>query len=735
MEATVSEPEHFYQVSIALGRLRQQLSVTQAAVAHRAGLDQSRISRIEKGERGTPEEIVRTLDALAALGSPEASALKDFAKLEWRFVEPPSFWNPDRACLEIADEALGRIEEFLADEERPWPLRRQMERHRDTLLRGTTFLSRVNHNIAFIGEIGVGKSTALSFVFDLLVPPSVAERPMDRPVLETGAGGTTICEVHIKRGPEFGIFVVPVDDSELTQSVADFCAAKFLIAHSAQRDGSDTIGVSREVERAIRNMCGLVRRRGVGHDGKPNPDPVMELARSCASEDELRARILEAMNLSERTRREVWYDSATRKNPLEWLSRAFRDVNNGRMADVMLPRSIDLLIPDFAKAFGELEITVIDTKGVDDVAVREDLDQRLKDPRTAVVFCSRFNDAPGTSSKLLLQHMRQTFSEPVNTGKVSILALPRSGEARAMKDDAGEQALDDQEGYAFKKMQVDGELAADDLIGVPMMFFNVEGDQAEGVRLELLRQLARMRATVADRVFDLCAAADELIQNSEAQALNAALEEVASRLNMFLRTHGRAGARERNAYEEALSTIGSIRYAATLWAATRRNGEYYGLSVLHQIGVGAARDARTRTASWFKSLEDYLAVMRDDSGLALASRSIEQINQSAQASRTIFLEAVQRAGMEVYREALGQSDVWIHCASEWGQGPGFKVRVAGRLRQWFESHQELKDRLEGIVESLWHQHVMAPIMRLVAEEAPEAGAKGTVIQFPSRPAA
>ena len=59
------------------------------------------------------------------------------------------------------------------------------------------------------------------------------------------------------------------------------------------------------------------------------------------------------------------------------------------------------------------------------------LDHLLKDPRTSVVLCSRFNDAPGTSAKAFLQHMKQTFSERFDVGKVSILSLPRTGEARA----------------------------------------------------------------------------------------------------------------------------------------------------------------------------------------------------------------------------------------------------------------------------------------------------------------
>src|SRR5262249_16002342 len=154
----------------------------------------------------------------------------------------------------------------------------------------------------------------------------------------------------------------------------------------------------------------------------------------------------------------------------------------------------------------------------------------------------------------------------------------------------------------------------------------------ESVREALFGQLNRMRTTVENRLFDLCAAADEVMKNHEAQALTAAMEEVAERLLSFLETHATLHARERHAYTEALPTIGSVRYAATLWAATRRNGEYSGLNVIHHIGVGAARDARLRSERWFASLKDYLAVLKDDEGLQLALKTIDQMGRSAIAS-------------------------------------------------------------------------------------------------------
>ncbi|QTI82098.1 helix-turn-helix domain-containing protein (plasmid) [Roseomonas marmotae] len=707
------------RLSAVIGRLRSDLGVTQAEVAKAAGLDQSRVSRIEKGDISNAVDTDRVLDALQKLGSTDVAAYRDFASREWLHIEPPTFWNPQRVVLEETEDMLCAVEDFLSDEDRPWPLRRAIEGHKATLLRGAAYLLKLKHNLAFIGDIGVGKSTALAFAFDLLVPTSPSTKAMDRTVLETGAGGTTICEVHIRRGPEFGLSVLPLSDAELRSLVADFCAAKQIALKSDDRALREAAAVSRETERAIRNMAGLTRKT-IREDGKITyQDPVQDLVEACATEDELRTRVLELMRLGERTRRDLWYESSSLLQPMEWLAKTFREVNNGRLPDVSLPKSIDLVIPAFGKDFGELDITVIDTKGVDDVAVREDLDLRLRDPRTAVVFCSKFNDAPGVSSKTLLQHMRQTFSEPLSAGKVAVMALPRPDEALAMKDDMGETAMSDEEGYAFKEMQVQSDLQASDLPEIPVLFFNAQSDPAESIRKSLLGQLNQMREAAAERLSDLCAAVNEILENHEAQTMIFAVEEVAKRMRDFLGAHSKLGARERLAYRDVLTTVQGVRHASTLWAATRRSGTYTGLNIMHQVGMGAARDAVLRSNRWFASLEDTLAALKQDKDLVIATRTIDQIGQRAATSRKAFLEAVQRAGTEVYHGPLKDSDVWQKCAEQWGMGPGFKGRVAGELEKWFESRADLKEQLEEMVNSLWERTVLAPLMRLADETTPE----------------
>jgi hypothetical protein len=102
------------------------------------------------------------------------------------------------------------------------------------------------------------------------------------------------------------------------------------------------------------------------------------------------------------------------------------------------------------------------------------------------------------------------------------------------------------------------------------------------------------------------------------------------------------------------------------------------------------------------------------------------MGQSATTSRTAYLEAIQRAGMEVYREPLSQAPVWTTCAAHRGAGSD--------LEAWFDSRDDVKDTREEIATTLWEQLVLAPMRRLVVENAPEISAAGNIIPFPSRAA-
>lgn len=710
-------------VGQAISLFRSEVGATQSQLAVKAGIDQSRVSRIEKGEPGTPAELNKLVEALSALGSKDAADYATFLGKSWEHVERPDFTNPQRNILELAEEQLRQIASFLDEKERPWPLKRQLERQRAAIEASAVYLGKTVHQIAFIGEVGVGKSTAISFLYGLLDPSSSTADLRERVVLETGGGHTTLCEVNIRRGPGFGIVVQAQSDEEFRSLVSDFCAATWLRRVTVDGQKNDSVNVSEEVQRALRNMSGLTVKRERDTQGRTSSrDQAAELAAQCATEEEFRARVIERMNLERRTRREIWIEDVGARTAMQQLRKLFRDINNGRVIDVPMPASIDLLVPGFGSEVSGLTVSAVDTKGLDEIAVRADLDARLKDSRTHVVLCSTFNQAPSTSVQLLLDHLRNAHGVRVDTGKVSVMALPRDEEAMAVKDDSGEPPIDDEDGYNLKRDQILRTLASGDgaLSGVPIYFFNAKRDDAAKVRAQLIEQVVNLRKSYEDRLLDECAAADEVVRNHETQAFTSAVQAVADQLSNFLGAHAPLPPRVRQPSAELIEAMGGIRYASTIWAMTRRNGEYYNFSVSHQVGAGGAKDALLRSKTWFEKLQGILDTLKQDGDLVLAQKTIQQVEASAAGWRRAFAEAARTAAVEVYRGPL-ESDValWTKCAGQWGQGPGFKGRVERLIRNWFEAQAELNQKLESVMAALWEDAVVKPLGRLSNESAIE----------------
>ncbi len=706
-----------------IAKIRAEVGATQTQVAAKSGVDQSRVSRIEKGEVGSTGELNRVIDALEALGSATAKAYRAYLFKDWKYVERPDFRNPQLSIIELAEEALGNIDVFLTEEERPWPLKRQLERQRSAIEASASYLGKTHHQIAFIGEVGVGKSTAISFLYGLLDPAPASPELKERVVLETGGGHTTLCEVNIRRGPEYGIVVQAQSDEEMRNLANDFCAATWLRRAGGEAQKNDSVNVSEEVQRALRNMSGLTVKRERDAQGKTTSrDQALELANECATEEEFRSRVIERMKLELRTRREIWIEDASGKTAMQQLRKQFRDINNGRLADVPFPASIDLLVPGFGTEVPGLTISAVDTKGLDEIAVRADLDARLKDSRTHVVLCSTFNQAPSTSVQLLLDHLRNAHGMRVDAGKVSVLALPRDDEAMAVKDDSGEPPIDDDDGYNLKREQILRTLAGGDgsFRGVPILFFNAKKDDGAKGRGEIVEQVVRLRKTYEERLLDECAAADEVIRHHETQAFTAAVQAVADNLGNFLGAHAALPPRVRQPSQELTEAMGSIRYASTIWAMTRRKGEYYNFSVSHQVGAGGAKDALLRSKMWFEKLQGVLDTLKHDEDLALARKTIQQVESSAAGWRRAFADAARTAAVEVYRSPLeADVDLWSRCAAQWGAGPGFKLRVERIIREWFEARTELNQKLETVMVALWEESVIRPLERLSDEGAGE----------------
>ena len=78
-------------------------------------------------------------------------------------------------------------------------------------------------------------------------------------------------------------------------------------------EGDERAQVGGEIERAIRNMSGLVRRKTTVDGKTVYLDPIHDLIRDSQSAEEFRAWVIDRMDLGNRTITEIWYESGTRK--------------------------------------------------------------------------------------------------------------------------------------------------------------------------------------------------------------------------------------------------------------------------------------------------------------------------------------------------------------------------------------------------------------------------------------
>lgn len=696
--STMSNPIGAAALGQRVAQLREAAGMKQADLARQVTWSQAVLSRIEAGEREVTSEELDEL--LARIGTPEASALAEIVSRRWRQLPSPPLDHSDHQLLWAAEEvACALAAQAQAEEIRPAFLRR-LEEYLAELKQAVGLLLRREHSIAFIGAIGIGKSTAICRATGLEVlvgdgPPS--------PVLETGAGGITLCEVSLKLGPGYGVIVTPRSTEEVREDVADF--ADLLLTRAEVGTASDAVedgqrAVPRELERAIRNLSGLRPNRTKGPDGKfIRKDPAKDLAVEIGSTRELTVEILSRMELPKRDRRESWHDVSSNMSPLDWLKQMFEQINNGRHPDFSLPAHVDLIVPALLET-GDLTVSVIDTRGIDRVTARADLEEHLMDTHTVSVLCSGFNDAPAQPVQHLLERARDIRNTLVNT-HASILVLARPGEALAVKDEIGERAESDEEGYALKGEQIASALTPVGMQDLPVEFFNSFMDDPERLKAFITGRVEATRETFRRNLQAVVDSARELLANLEREQVLEVQRDASRHIATWLKNHVDPPNVGDHVYDTLMAQIRSA-HVSTINASIRREGEWYLLSYTHQLGFGARRIAVASLRDWlmeFRGIATNLLETHPEAAelLGQATRLMDQAYDE-------LLKKMQVAGASLYREELQRAQVlWMELSREWGTGLGYRDRVAQRQGKWFEEgdQDQVEAEILGILRREW----------------------------------
>ena len=682
------------QLGHRLAQLRERTGTKQAELARKITWSPAVLSRVEAGERAISDEELTTL--LKAIGTGEAADLAVILHRDWQYLPRPPLDHPDQHLLWRAEQMTSELQAAGTIPGTPAAFRTRLDEYVKEIRRLAGMLLRREHQIAFIGHIGIGKSTAICRATSLEIAGSQGRTV---PVLETGGGGITLCEVHLGPGPGHGIIVEPRTHDDIRSDVEDFVDQ---LMHpglpAADEDGSPA--VPREIERAIRNMAGLTQKRTKGPDGKTvRSDPAKDLTAQFPARRDLVVEVLTRMSLHRRDRRDEWHTPVLAAPPLEWMKTTFELINNGRHPEFSLPARIDLIVPELLEVT-DLDVSIIDTRGIDQPAARADLETLLEDPHTVSILCSGFNDAPSDSIKHLLQRARDINNTQIDSN-VGVLVLPRPDEALAMKDETGLRAETAEEGYELKDEQVHKALTTYRLSENPTFFFNSLEDEPAGLRAFLRERVSQSRGQFQRQLADVLDRMKILLENAEQEQAQAVQREAGKHLASWIRQNLAPPAISEHVYDTLLTEIRRA-HASTVNAAVRREGEWRSLSYTHQLGHGARKLAVT---SLQESVTGFTAMCRTlADSMPEASELLTQAQQLMNTAYDELLRKIQLASATLYGSDLRQDpQFWTDNAAEWGKGPGYLDRVLAHNRGWFLDPQrrDVEEHLAAVLEREW----------------------------------
>lgn len=310
-------------------------------------------------------------------------------------------------------------------------------------------LKKEKYNITFIGSVGAGKTTAISHLFNLIyyietVSKKGKKRPIEvvEPLLSTGSGRTTICEVVINLSDNISIEIDPYTKEELKEEIEYFCSTFYSDENS---DESQNKSMSDEIERAIRSIIGLKKNAKVNDK---DIDEAKEKAKEL-NEEQFIEFAIERADLENRL-----YDKENSRlefngtNPQKWIKDNFSKINRGAISTFSIPKKIYLNVNKeiYGNSYQENFNTVIDTKGIDENPIRKDLLEQIEDENTILIFTSSYNDAPERDIRDLVEKALSIKSK-MYEDRFVLLVMPQYNEP--MKENDGDGSWEN--GISLKK--------------------------------------------------------------------------------------------------------------------------------------------------------------------------------------------------------------------------------------------------------------------------------------------
>lgn len=599
-------------------------------------------------------------------------------------------------------ELLVELRALAEAPETGWQVSDVARQRAEGIERTQAYLEDPHHSIAFVGEMGTGKSAMIMVLSRLFVgdAPSDKTTLKENSVLALGSGGTTVCEVRIRAKSStdqqsHGLVMEPYSIEEMRNEISLFAQDEWMRQHGSTKSkrDDDQHPTPREVRRVIEEMTNLAPYQTSvtekGQKQRTTVYPLEDVVRSHVSAESLTNDLVNRATLLSRTESEWWWDE--RSESLQAMKRKFHEVNHGRAPTAMLPRKITLIVPTPLPGLrDELQVEIIDTRGLDGrLAGRRDIQSVIRDPRTLVVLCTPFKAAPGEAVKMLLNDIKADAALRPAADRILVMLLDH-GDGEGVNGADGDRVF----GQDLKLRECEASLVGAGLglfaARERLSAFDAIGDDHNIVIKLLETRIDAMRAFEERRMVQQVEDAKSFLENLENERISLARAEVDRRLSTTFIANAPTGAPLRDPLEGLYSAIKDCRYASQVYAACRRCGNYWALDAYASVRSGASRAA----TDW---LGEFDVIM--DGALKALEQDVELINaiEHVRLRRSQY-EHGSVSAVDTYGESVGANveaalsparALWEACTNEWGRGSGFKDRVIRHLAQWSRNQNSL----------------------------------------------
>jgi hypothetical protein len=579
---------------------------------------------------------------------------------------------------------------------------------RNRIISEIDFIRHKEHGIAFIGEIGVGKTTALSFVTNLITTGSDSPKT----IFPTGSGRTTVCEVAIKIAPAFGIAVDCLAEDQVRRLVTDLV--------NGLKFGKN--GLPSELERVIRNMADVRRITIRPKASTEKPVTIDNLKKLIDNFDDVEGvigEVMARMKLEGRTETQMILSKDT-EGSMEWLSTNISRINYGQHPKFSVPQRITVLLPLEVLRETPYLLSVIDTKGVEGTTQRPDLMAQIEDPRTVTVLCCKFSDAPGNIPLSIIRETLDSGSDALDAERLCLLVLPRENEALKIVDDSGNTPSTIEEGYAVREAQIDQQFATDGLPSIPINFFQVGSDEPEHIWNWLTSRIEEIRSAKVDRIQRHVLAAHELVTNSDIAKTREARRTIAETVSKAAERFRALPAMRRPAHLNLISEAKKT-HQSSIAASVNRRGNWENFPVAHILGQGVRIDVNIRTRDIFVRIDEAIEGLKDNfAHLGDVAQFLENLKDDTEEWRKEFLTRVALAGRTLFSSYLNHATgMWDDCEKRYGAGTGYRVEISDIFQGHFENDEgaiATLQKVENQVTAIWSQIVIDPLETVAAFE-------------------